>query len=207
MRPARRAWLLVACALALAAVGWTRRTRAADAGARAAPTATAPGVAPDKPARPVAPIAVDSFDCFKAEDDATEDLPAVAGRGISAWNGGGPGGAVWNASELRCAATIRTTCEAGKVTIELRIGKATAATATVPIRGGKGDWRASLHHRQWEKNFDELSSSKGVPYRTAIFRVTALLTCEGPYQVGPGIGPRGEFAADSMFVAGFAHGE
>jgi hypothetical protein len=37
--------------------------------------------------------------------------------------------------------------------------------------------------------------------------LTATLTCRAPYQLAPGIGPRAEFAADRMFVAGFAYGE
>lgn len=153
----------------------------------------------------VATIGVESFDCFKLEEGSA-DVLLPTGAGISSWSGGGPGGASWNAAELLCATTVRTTCDEGTIATDFRIGSVSVGTRTVPIQNERGKSTLKLTRSQWEVHLDKIAFAR-LPYRTAIFRVTASLTCRAPYQLQPGIGPRTEVAADSMFVAGFAYGE
>jgi hypothetical protein len=151
-------------------------------------------------------ITIDSFDCFKVEGDEQPGRPAE-GQGIAAWNGGGPGGATWTASKLLCVASIRSTCTDGSVTTDFRIGKALVSSTTAPLRSERVDWQLPLRSTQWEGRLDDVAKPNRAPYRTALFRVTASLTCRAPYDLHPGIGPRADFTADRMFVAGFSRGE
>ncbi|MDB4986189.1 MAG: hypothetical protein JWN04_1367, partial [Myxococcaceae bacterium] len=144
--------------------------------------------------------------CFMLASEDMSSSTAV-GAGVSTWRGGGPAGATWNAARLTCAAEFSTTCKAGTITAELRIGKAVVASHVVPISAGVASWSTQLKPKQWEKNLDDVASAKRALFRTAVFRITANLSCHSPYEAGPGIGPRNEVAADRMFVAGFAHGE
>jgi hypothetical protein len=164
------------------------------------PSSTAPATSP-KPS-----ITIDAFDCFKVEGDEQPGRPA-AGQGIAAWNGGGPGGAAWNAYKLLCVAAIRSTCTDGSVTIELRVGKARVSSTTGPLRSGGVEWQLPLRSTQWKRGLDDVPKPNRAPYRTALFRVTASLTCRAPYDLHPGIGLRTEFTADRMFVAGFSRGD
>jgi hypothetical protein len=149
-------------------------------------------------------ITIESFDCYKLHSGPPADF---SGPGVSAWRGGGPGGATWNAVELNCKAVIQTTCTDGSVVTETRIGKALVDRKTTAVRGTTVDWRLTLQPHQWEKNFDEVPSPNRAAYRTALFRLAALLTCKAPYALQPSLGPRPEFAADRTFLAGFASGE
>jgi hypothetical protein len=160
-------------------------------------------VADAKAPEPAA-LTIEGFDCFKLQSGPPADY---SDPGISAWKGGGPGGATWNTLELNCKAAIHTTCMDGEVTTETRIGKALVARNTSPIKDRVVEWRQTLAPKQWEKNFDEVRFPAKAVYRTALFRLTASLSCRAPYALQPSIGPRREFAADHMFLAGFARGE
>jgi hypothetical protein len=169
-----------------------------------APPRTSPTIPPPAPAN--APVAIEAFDCFAAEPDGAE----VSGApGLSTWKAGGPSGAAWNVAALLCRTSVRSGCDDGQLLTELRIGKAVVASATSTIRQHAVSWRFGLKRKQWEKHLDDATGAAGkrAPYRTAVFRLTATLTCRAPYELAPGVGPRTEFAADQMFVAGFAYGE
>lgn len=141
---------------------------------------------------------------MKVEDaDPDGGLP-TAGSGIAAWSGGGPSGATWNATDLRCVVGVRSTCTSGTADIQVRIGKTLVAHRTVPLLAGSSAPAFAIAAALWRKNLDD---GKAAPVRTAVFRATALLTCTTPVEIAPGLGPRREFAADRAFVAGFADGE
>jgi hypothetical protein len=149
-------------------------------------------------------IQIASFDCFKAGEGRGDDQ----GAPIGAWQGGGPGGANWNVTDLDCAAAIVTTCRQGGVVSELRIGRALVARQTTALdAAGRAEWRFKVKRAQWARNLDDEHAVKGALYRTAIFRLTSALTCHKPYELAPGIGSRAELAADRSFLAGFASGE
>ena len=151
-------------------------------------------------------IAVDSFNCYKVEGDEKSGA-TPAEQGLADWNNGGPGGASWNAARLLCVASIRSTCTDGSVTTDLRVGQALLSSTTSPLSAGGFEWRVPLRRRQWERGLDEMAKPNRAPYRTALFRIAASLTCRAPYDLHPGIGPRHEFTAEAMFVAGFGRGE
>jgi hypothetical protein len=173
----------------------------------ACPAAPTPAPAPsaENAADTSDTIQIDAFDCSVMEPGSEATDPAAPG--IATWRAGGPAGAAWNASHVVCVATVHTTCEAGQVSADLRIGKALTTSRSMEIQRRSAVFRFTLERAQWEKNFDEVARSSHAPYRTAIFRVTANLTCHKPYELAPGVGPRNEFAADRAFVAGFAQGE
>ena len=156
----------------------------------AAPAASGASTATSAASLTSVPVAIETFDCFPANPDGAETAGAP---GLSTWKAGGPSGAAWNAEALVCKATVRTNCDDGQILSELRIGKATVVSTTLPVRQHAVEWRAPLKRKQWEKNLDEPSSKtsgKRLPYRTGAFRLTATLTCRSPYELGPGVGPR-----------------
>ena len=159
----------------------------------ARPAPPQPGAVDARPAASVeeAPISLESFDCF-AVDGAPGATAAPEGPGLSTWKAGGPAGAAWNANALVCIASAHSSCADGQITAELRVGKAILATTTSPVRQHAVEWRLPVKRKQWEKQLDE---------------ATGPAARRAPYELGPGIGPRAEFAADRMFVAGFAYGE
>ena len=220
---ARRVPLIASVTLAVFALfGYDRSVHGAETRVPTSPTQPGPGVpnghsgpapAPAKTSTataaavpPSLPVAIETFDCFPVDPDGAETSGAP---GLSSWKAGGPSGAAWNLEALACRATVRTSCDDGQIVSELRIGKSTVVSTTLPIRQHAAEWQVPVKRKQWEKNLDEPSKTSGkrLPYRTGAFRLTATLTCRSPYQLGPGVGPRSEFAADQMFVAGFAYGE
>jgi len=153
-------------------------------------------------------VRISRFDC------ATEaDLDSAAGfpwaKGISLWASGGPGGAGWNVSKLRCAVELQTTCTQGVVDIELRIGGALADSGNAKIEhAGAQQVTFDLTPDRWEQHLDEESPlTQRFPYRTATFSASATASCEAPDVFGPSEGPRLEFADDRHFTAGFSSGE
>ena len=176
----------------------------------ARPAQPPPGAVDARPVPSVeeASISLESFDCF-AVDGAPGAAAAPEGPGLSTWKAGGPAGAAWNANALVCIAAAHSSCADGEIIAEFRVGKAIVATTTSPVRQHAVEWRFPVKRKQWEKQLDDAAgpAARRAPYRTAIFRLTVTLTCRAPYQLAPGLGPRAEFAADRMFVAGFAYGE
>lgn len=153
-------------------------------------------------------IHISRFDCATSADaeDATE-FPWS--KGISRWSGGGPGGAAWNVSKLRCAVELQTTCTTGTADIELRIGGALGDSRNARIKhAGPQEVIFELAPDRWEQNLDQKSSlTKRFPYRTATFSASVIASCQAPDVFGPSEGPRLEFADDRHFTAGFASGE
>jgi hypothetical protein len=207
----RRRRALIAAALVTAAIGCSRPPASVGTAPAAAPlpapspaklAADAGGGAPS--AAPAPDIRIDSFDCFKAGGSPEE----VDWTPIGAWHGGGPGGASWNVTDLQCVGAVISTCRDGDVASELRIGRTLVARHTGTLgAAGRTEWRFKVRETQWAKNLDDAHGAQRAPYRTAIFRLTSVLTCRKPYELSPGIGPRAEFTADRTFLAGFASGE
>ena len=147
-----------------------------------------------------------SFECVKPGVEPKQ--PITPHHGVSGWRGGGPGGAAWNASELRCEAVIRTTCAKGSVQAEMRVGRRVVATHQRALKGQKTvTWTKTLPSALWEPHLDAPGPVKPL-YRTGVFRLMAWLECETPYEVHPGgLESYGNAAAWRAFVAGFAGGE
>lgn len=153
-------------------------------------------------------IQISRFDCVTPEEVTDENaFPWI--KGISRWSGGGPSGATWNASELRCVVELQTDCARGQADIELRVAGAIVASKSATIhRAGTQQITFHLIARQWEKHFDQMSPvTKRFPYRTATFSASATASCSAPEAIGPSAGPRREFTDDQHFTAGFAKGE
>lgn len=153
-------------------------------------------------------IRITRFDCVK-EDEAGNAAEFPWPQGISPWASGGPGGAVWNASGLRCAVAFETDCTQGEAHVELRIGGALIAAKRVPIAdAGARQAAFDLKPDRWEKHLDQIDAkTHRFPYRTATFSASVMASCQKPQEIVPGIGPRLEFADDRHFTAGFAKGE
>jgi hypothetical protein len=161
------------------------------------------------PSDVTAAVAIRDFDCEAIDDPARGPARLVPpGRGLASWALGGPGGAAWNAADVRCAASVASTCDKGALAIELRVAGAIVAERQIRIANrGAEIVELTVAASTWPNHLDELGTkTRPLPYRTAVFRLTAVVECESP-AFGPGLGPRGEFAADSMFLAGFAWGE
>lgn len=150
-------------------------------------------------------VRISRFDCVTALEGNT----FAWGSGISHWSAGGPGGATWNASKLHCAVEIQTPCTKGTADAELRIGGAlVAARRAVIEKSGSQLIFFELLPNHWEPHFDQGSPwTEGFPYRMATFAASVMAKCEAPEPLGPGNGPRLEFADDRHFTAGFASGE
>lgn len=205
MHPGSRVRVLGLVTTAVVAVAGCSREQAAapqraPAAGKPLPAATdaeaGPAVVPPSggAAESTAALGIDRFDCWKGEEPA----------GLSTWGGGGPSGSAWNVDDLRCEAVVRAPCTKGTVDVELRIGKGLVARRTLPLAGGPTTVAVPVGRADWRKNLDD---GKAAPYRTAVFRVTATMRCQAPAEIAPGLGPRGEYAVDRLFVAGFADGE
>jgi hypothetical protein len=153
-------------------------------------------------------IQISRFDCVTS-DDSTDAADFPWSKGISHWLGGGPGGAVWNISELRCAVEFQTSCAQGEADAELRIGGAISGSERAKIaRAGIQQITFRLMAEHWEKHFDQGSPlTKRFPYQTTTFSASVTASCQAPQVFGPSMGPRLEFADDHHFTAGFAKGE
>jgi hypothetical protein len=153
-------------------------------------------------------IRISRFDCATSADlDGVADFPWS--KGLSLWAGGGPGGAAWNVSALRCAVELQTTCTRGTADIELRIGGALSEARNAKIEhAGLQQVTFELAADRWEPHLDQESPlTQRFPYRTATFSASVTASCEAPEAFGPSEGPRLEFADDRHFTAGFASGE
>jgi hypothetical protein len=153
-------------------------------------------------------VRISRFDCATSAD--VEDVAEFPwSKGISLWSGGGPGGAAWNVSKLRCAVELQTTCARGAADIELRIGSALSEARQLKIEhAGIQHVTFDLAPERWEPHLDQESPlTQRFPYRTATFSASATASCEAPDAFGPSEGPRLEFADDRHFTAGFASGE
>lgn len=165
-------------------------------------------------------IELQDFQCHKMQDE----IPPT-GFPIHVWGvHGGPQGAVWNADELYCTASVKADCDAGKVTAQLRVGSSPVMRVQLvikqpPKKGAKSAFKnAFVFHVPYAKvaaNFDspepkkdsQNGSAKATAlYRTAQFRLTATLDCQQPLR------NRGNYlypsvVANRSFIAGFASGE
>ena len=203
MRPASL-WILLLLGCRASAAAPTpagSAVQASDAGA--------PPVARRAP-RPF--IAIASFDCEKVIDLPGVAAPAgaiPAARGIRAWHGGGPGGANWNVTDLRCVVRIDTRCTAGKVGVALRVGQHVVGEKQVDVRTSPFDVELSVAQKQWQRALDQPTkrTAAGLPFRTGIFRAMAVTDCSAPEEVSIKSWAYLDAAADAAFVAGFASGE
>jgi hypothetical protein len=170
-----------------------------DAGVRAAP-------------RPRPLVAIAAFDCEKVID-----LPGVvapsglipAAQGIRAWHGGATGGANWNVTDLRCVVAVDTTCTAGKLGVVLRVGQTVVAERQLDVGASLGSVELPVLEKQWRRGLDQPSKRVGVglPYKTGVFRATAIVDCRTPDEINLRSSAYPEAAADAVFVTGFAWGE
>ncbi len=62
-------------------------------------------------------------------------------------------------------------------------------------------------YKTWKAHTDQPTKALDTPYKTAIFRATAVLTCSQPIDVNPWEARYPSVTAEDMFVAGFAYGE
>lgn len=187
--------------------------RADGAWARDAPAADTATTLPDgsafAPAEDAPLVHVTAFDCAKVTGFPDEQLDGgiADGEGLSDWKNGGPAGAVWNAFDLHCVADVRVSCAAGAVRTELRVGRSLVAAARHMLNGGSSiRWSTVVPEAQWERNLDDRAPTRDY-YRTGIFRLTALLSCEESELVAPGLAWHPWVVAERSFTAGFASGE
>ena len=125
---------------------------------------------------------------------------------MDAWKGGGPGGANWNAFELRCRGDIQTTCAQGEVQVEIHVGSKRLTRRSLPLKAGAAQVRELLSMERWWDHLDA-ETPKGPHYRTGVFRLTATLTCAAPDRADLATRGFAEVVAWRAFVAGFAGGE
>jgi hypothetical protein len=62
-------------------------------------------------------------------------------------------------------------------------------------------------YKTWKAHTDQPTKVLDTPYKTAVFRATAVLTCSQPIEVNPWKAWYPSVVDDNMFVAGFAYGE
>jgi hypothetical protein len=160
---------------------------------------------PDKEPRR---IHIEAFDCEK--DESSPGQPGPTGlvvNGIRIWRGGGLAGANWNADDLRCSVRVTTTCTRGQIDLLLRVGKAVVAQRKQEIAGAQADMSILVPYKTWKAHTDQPTKVLDTPYKTAVFRATAVLTCSQPIEVNPWKAWYPSVVDDNMFVAGFAYGE
>lgn len=157
-------------------------------------------------------VQISAFDCEKVYE--APGVPEAVGpitAGISAWRGGGPNGANWNADDLRCVVATLSPCSSGRLQVVIRIGTRIAAKKDVNVSAaGKTTVQLDVPAGKWRKNLDEPFVSPKVlklPYQTAIFRAGVQLTCAAPFSASPADWKYPSVTADASFVAGFAWGE
>jgi hypothetical protein len=181
--------------------------------ARARDTAASPtsGGQPDASHDPSF-VHIGSFDCEKIYE--APGIPRSVGpidAGISAWRGGGPNGANWNVDDLRCVVSVSTTCSRANIHITIRVGTRRVADKKIDVGvPGTTDVELEVPFDRWRKNLDEPLPSPGafkMPYRTAVFRASAQVTCSAPLQASAADWKYPSVTADASFVAGFASGE
>lgn len=192
--------------------------------ARPAPSTCPPGEAkPVAEAKPKADassppgdlplVKIVAFDCEKYDVLPNEAPPKgviAPGAGIRAWKGGGPFGANWNVEELRCAARASTPCARGSVSFTFRAGTHVVAERDVRVSDGSADVEIVLPSTAWESSYDSPAKAAAplrLPFKTAAFRVQAVLNCEAPTKASLRDWNYRFVAADDVFVAGFANGE
>jgi len=155
-------------------------------------------------------VSITAFDCMKHEvfpGEAPPRGPIPAGAGIRAWKGGGPYGASWNVSQLRCFVAAAPRCSRGRVMFTLRVGQQVVAEEAAAISAGRADFEAVLRMGAWQRGLDDPAvSADKLPFRTGIFRAQAVLDCDAPRA---GLSDHGYAAvtSETHFVAGFASGE
>ncbi|HEX3695076.1 MAG TPA: hypothetical protein VH374_06760 [Polyangia bacterium] len=165
---------------------------------------------PDASESPLARIA--AFNC--------EKYPPLPGQpesqglvkpelGIRGWHGGGPDGANWNVDDLRCAARVVTRCRAGKLFLTARMGRAVVLERELAISGGDSiETEFVVPEATWRRHLDDPTRhAPKWPFKTAVFRLLAEVTCKAPVEATPGEWRFSDLSTDDSFVAGFASGE
>ena len=157
-------------------------------------------------------VRITAFDCEKVYE--APGIPQAVGpitAGISIWRGGGPNGANWNAEDLRCVVGVATQCSKATIRVAIRVGTRIVADRKVDVGApGPADVELSVPFDRWRKNLDEPLPSPGpskLPYRTALFRATAQISCLLPTSASAADWKYPSVTADASFVAGFASGE
>ena len=190
-------------------------TGMSDARARDASAQVRSAAQPDASSDPSF-VTITSFDCEKVFE--APGIPRSVGPindGISAWRGGGPNGANWNVDDLRCVVAVSTTCSRAKVLVAIRVGTRLVADKKIDVGvaggvPGRADVELAVAFDRWRKHLDQPLPSPAasqVPYRTAVFRATAQVTCSAPLPASAADWKYPSVTADASFVAGFATGE
>jgi hypothetical protein len=94
--------------------------------------------------------------------------------------------------------------------VAIRVGTRIVAKKDVNVAAGNADVQLDVPFDRWRKSLDEplpSPSSLKMPYKTAIFRASAQLTCAAPFSASAADWKYPSVTADSSFVAGFAWGE
>jgi len=158
-------------------------------------------------------VKIVAFDCEKYDLLPNETPPKgliAPGAGIRGWRGGGPFGARWNVEELRCVVRASTPCARGSVSFTFRAGTHVVAERKARVSNGTADVEIVAPSTAWERSYDSPAKAAAplrLPFKTATFRVQALLDCEAPTKASLRDWNYRYVAADDAFVAGFANGE
>jgi len=158
-------------------------------------------------------VNISAFDCAKVEQ--FPGVPAIKGlvppgAGIRGWDGGGPHGANWNATDLRCTIRATSPCTKGQVGIALRVGRAVIAERQAAFAAaGNIDAEIVVPFESWKRHLDEKprSVATSLPVRTAVFRALVVVDCAAPTKASLAEWRYTSVAAEDSFVAGFAWGE
>jgi hypothetical protein len=167
--------------------------------------------APLEPRYPVEPknvrsVEIIEFDCAKHEDYQPGVGVKVSQR-LSQWRAGGPSGASWNASDLKCYSTVRAACSGGAMQFQLLIGQRVASEKTISITAAASQRiEIDVPESTWRRGLD-VARKPALPYRTALFNLRVEVTCNEPEAFGPATERYADVADVRSFIAGFASGE
>ena len=155
---------------------------------------------------PTRGVEITEFDCAKAEDFPPGRQTGTPQR-LSQWQAGGPSGASWNATNLKCFADVRAQCARGELRAQLLIGQRAAVGNTFAITvSGPQRIELDVPERTWRRELDAARKPE-LPYRTALFTLRVEVSCQEPEAHDPVADRYTDVADVRSFVGGFASGE
>lgn len=165
-----------------------------------------PKLAPAAEPKTTRTVEITEFDCSKQEDFQPGASPQ-ASQLLSRWRAGGPSGASWNATDLKCVTLVHAQCARGELRFELLIGQRAVAQNVLAINT-PGLQRAEFEvlERTWRRELDA-PRKPALPYRTALLTMRAEVNCQEPEVFSPATDRYLDVADVRTFVAGFASGE
>jgi hypothetical protein len=123
-----------------------------DSPVRAAPKPIAQPSAPAIVAssEPERSIQILAFDCYKPEDTgAGRSVPTSSL--VSQWQAGGPSGASWNVSDLRCYADLAAKCSRGEIDARLFVGERSVVETKLGVnRSGAQHLEFEVTEKNWK---------------------------------------------------------